>query len=796
MALPTGLNDLAKLTLLASDTSYFDLAHPAPTALGSLDDTSYGQSTALYSVPAGFTKAIEFNDTTTTGFGFIAYIKNGATPAETEVIIALRGTDGPNPTDWVANSQSLGWNQWNQQGRAQVFSFLDSLKLDPTDQGTAFEGNVHFTGQSLGGGLAQYAAYEYVQSHQGLTGFSKANITLTTFNAFGGVLGLQQNIPGGYNPDILGGTGPNAIGSNAHFYTEGDLVSRLGSFGGVGHTGGTSYFLNAHASQIDPDTGESFLLNAIDAHRIETGFYPFLLPGVEFEDAVARPIEYLPMQNVQRLAALYGRILNDQTVSPLESVPRLIAGVIAGLSQGDPAETNVLVQAVLTNLHSANHMSDEWYVMLRKYDWGAIARSEALVLPAAAGYGLSLLGAILGDAVQFQVDRHLQLFNTLREWVSNAVPTVESSVSLEDRRVQAEMLLALVPGAAIGSKLAPVLQPLALDINAFAQTLVTAGTDWLQESLVAIRDQGNSLGQNLATLSTELTSAVADVAFGLGTSQAVVQDYLNTAFIPFVRDTANGYANAATDFLQDVAGAFDLGHALNFNDVNLIAQAYAAELDNRRLSSSVRAAVEEAEAIVQRAGQTVVLEKGHGPNPFNGTGFNPTDPGTISSATLPEGQLQAYTLSLPFEAGSGGQRVQLQLSGTGVSALRVRANGTELTLQNGLVTLTVPEGLRQLVFGLQITGDVDVDGGLSVSATLIDANSVATHTTHQEASLTVDAQVEGAINYKNGLPSQTLTGDDNANTLGPLGGSGAFFNVTAFGNGGDDWIFANQASQG
>ncbi|HMS82056.1 MAG TPA: calcium-binding protein [Nitrospira sp.] len=53
-----------------------------------------------------------------------------------------------------------------------------------------------------------------------------------------------------------------------------------------------------------------------------------------------------------------------------------------------------------------------------------------------------------------------------------------------------------------------------------------------------------------------------------------------------------------------------------------------------------------------------------------------------------------------------------------------------------------------------------------------------------------------AINYNNGLPGQTLNGDDNPNTLGPLGGSGARFNVTAFGNGGDDWVFANQASQG
>ncbi|MBY0246050.1 MAG: hypothetical protein K2Q17_00180 [Nitrospiraceae bacterium] len=243
MALPPGLNDLAKLTLLASDASYFDNQHPAPTLLGSLDDTNYGQRTALYSVPAGFTKAIEFNNTTATGFGFVAY-QNAQT---NEVIVALRGTDGLNPQDWVANSQYLGWNQWNADGggRDRVFAFLDSL----APPGEAFAGTIHFTGQSLGGGLAQYAAYEYVQSHQGLTGFSKANITLTTFNAFGGVLGLEQNA-GGYQSSVLAN-----IGSNADFYAEGDLISRLGSLNGVGHTGGTAYMVNAHATEINPDTG-------------------------------------------------------------------------------------------------------------------------------------------------------------------------------------------------------------------------------------------------------------------------------------------------------------------------------------------------------------------------------------------------------------------------------------------------------------------------------------------------------------------------------------------------------------
>ena len=213
MALPMGLNDLAKLTLLASDASYFTSDHPvlSGSALAALLDTTYGVA-PKYSVPSGFVEVAQRVDPNT-GFGFIAYRKDGATPADTEIIVALRGTDGPNPQDWVANSQYLGWNQWNttNAGRDLVFAFLDSLKPD-TD--TAFQGKVHFTGQSLGGGLAQYAAYEYVRDRAGtvgFAGFSKANVTLTTFNGFGGVLGLQQNL-GNYSSAVLAG-----IGSNAHF---------------------------------------------------------------------------------------------------------------------------------------------------------------------------------------------------------------------------------------------------------------------------------------------------------------------------------------------------------------------------------------------------------------------------------------------------------------------------------------------------------------------------------------------------------------------------------------------------
>ena len=776
MALPPSLNGLAKLTLLASDASYFDpLWHPIlpGSALEALLDTAYGVA-PQYTVPAGFVEVVQDRDPST-GFGYIAY-RNEQT---NEVIVAMRGTDGPNPQDWVSNSQYLGWNQWSERGagRDLVFGFLDGLT---NPDGSAFTGKIHFTGQSLGGALAQYAAYEYVLSHQGLTGFSKANVTLTTFNGFGGVLGLEQNT-GGYQSSVLAD-----IGSNAHFYTEGDIVSRLGSLNGLGHTGGTAYMLNAHATEIDPDTGEPFLLDPLAAHRIETGFYPFLLPGVEFEAAVARPIEYLPMQNVQQIAAMFGRILNDQDVSLLESGPRLAAGIIAGLSLGDTGEINSFTQAMFTHLYAAGKMSDEWYACLRKYDWGAIARATALVTPGATGtaYAASLLGAMLSDALEFQVGQHVELFNNLRDWVSSAVQTVDTSISSEDRRVQAEMMLALVPGAAIGSKLAPLLQPLALDINEFAQRLISGGSDWLQETFNFLRDEANTAGGAVGSFMVKLASTFVDIALDCGMAVTNLQSYLDKIIVPMVLDTANGIANAVGEFTNDIPNTlFSLGRTItSLADIRLIDEAYAAELNNPQLSSSVRTAVEEARETVQRAGQTVVIQKGVGPNPFHTPGYVP---GGASSATVEEQLGEGFRLSLPFAAGGGGQWVSLQLQGPQANQLSVMtADGVQQVGGNGTVQLLVPEGSDHVRFTILASKEISSNATVMLSAMLIDDMGQQTHMTQVESVISVTALV-GNIDdrYEEHMEDYSWITDP---TAGVAMGVGGLFHQTLIGGAGSD----------
>lgn len=88
-----------------------------------------------------------------------------------------------------------------------------------------------------------------------------------------------------------------------------------------------------------------------------------------------------------------------------------------------------------------------------------------------------------------------------------------------------------------------------------------------------------------------------------------------------------------------------------------------------------------------------MISKGVGVNPFKTPGFVP---GGASSATVEERLGQAFRLSLPFAAGTGGQRVSLQLQGAQVNQLSVLTdNGAQAIGANGAFELAVPEGTDQ-----------------------------------------------------------------------------------------------------
>ena len=125
------------------------------------------------------------------------------------VLVSFAGTE--NLQDGIADLQ-LGISQIHA-----ATTFLNrNTYCSGRDWQEASSRPVVFTGHSLGGGLAQFFAYQESRRRLGIRPSGK--VSLTTFNS----LGLKYNIDGGVqNPRIL------ANMAITHFRTESDPVSRL-----------------------------------------------------------------------------------------------------------------------------------------------------------------------------------------------------------------------------------------------------------------------------------------------------------------------------------------------------------------------------------------------------------------------------------------------------------------------------------------------------------------------------------------------------------------------------------------
>ena len=349
---------------------------------------------------------------------------------------------------------------------------------------------------------------------------------------------------------------------------------------------------------------------------------------------------------------------------------------------------------------------------------------------------------------------------------------------------------------------------LQFDRDVFAETLALPG-DGINRALDIVTRAADAAGRNVVQLQEIVSSALITVAEAVVGTVGAVESFIADTLVSWITDTAHGIGNAVRDFLHDVTGVIDLGRLLNFNDLNVIAQAYAAELNDPRLSSSVRSALEEAQAIVQRAGQTVVISTGAGPNPFETPGYVP---GGASSATVEERLGEMFRLSLPFAAGVGGQRISLRLQGPQANQLSVATDdGAQSIGADGTFLLTVPEGADKVLFTLIASDEVSADATVTLSATLVDGTGEATHTTQTESLISVKAFVgTGNDSYELWVEDYSaLTVEDYASIEGALpigvggfyhqtlrGGAGpdainywqGFGDDTLYGHAGDDWI--------
>jgi hypothetical protein len=103
------------------------------------------------------------------------------TNSEGDIVIAFRGSW--ETQDWWDDVANLGYAQWNAAANTVLPYLLEKLTDGPAGR------QVIITGHSLGGALAQYAAYAYAQT----PGAKKDKVSLYTFSGLSGVYGIEAS---------------------------------------------------------------------------------------------------------------------------------------------------------------------------------------------------------------------------------------------------------------------------------------------------------------------------------------------------------------------------------------------------------------------------------------------------------------------------------------------------------------------------------------------------------------------------------------------------------------------------
>ncbi|MCX8087162.1 MAG: DUF2974 domain-containing protein, partial [Rhodocyclaceae bacterium] len=288
-----------------------------------------------------------------------------------EVLVAFAGTERSARDAFT--DLNLGWTQWNG-ARDLVF---DGIREAAQGSNAA----VHFTGHSLGGALAQFAAYEYRASNPG------AAVTLTTFNALGGVAALTQNlaIPAADIAERMAGV------RVTHFRVRDDLVSRLGE----GHVGG-------NVVELDLRPLPGLALSFLDAHRLET-FERALSNGRQLSEAVPVAVSYLSIRRSQPLAAALSNFASDGRFNEAEAMIRVAGALTLAIQFADGEELNALVHAALDNQAQAGLLTDSEYNVLASIDYAALRHASTAtgVIPVAAAS--LVIGSGLKDFVESRV---------------------------------------------------------------------------------------------------------------------------------------------------------------------------------------------------------------------------------------------------------------------------------------------------------------------------------------------------------------------------------------------------------
>ena len=333
--------------------------------------------------------------------------------------------------------------------RSPVFDAINDLSTRREVVEAGGLGTINFTGQSLGGALAQYAAYEYVvEMKKRKKTYVPSDVTLTTFNGLGALWGLQANIKDehgdpAFKSDMLAG-----IGFSAHYVVANDLVARLGG-GHIGADGRVVYLgWTYNVTVPDTDVVAGNPMDIADAHRIETAFYTHpindLSQAAVPEDGLLGGKFLLNVPGAVKWAGAFGALLNDERLSSAEALFRLLAGLAGSALVADPTELNTVAQAAFKAQYDAGKMRETTYAALSWWHWGWLSKAIFLSKPGLIGTGGSLFAAAVVKTVEIAAGWLNSAFRWLREVLPSFDATPEPAKATSPEEAALKLLQTFV----------------------------------------------------------------------------------------------------------------------------------------------------------------------------------------------------------------------------------------------------------------------------------------------------------------------------------------------------------------
>lgn len=550
-------NSLLHALLVADDQSYNRSATPDEALAPFTDgDTVNLMPGGWHDDLTGWAVARRFDDPDT-GFGAVVYKKPNGDGSKFDYIVALQGTRGPNAQDWHGNL-TYGWEKFVGAGGVRLMNYLTGTGDDDIRDKTV---NIHFTGQSLGGALAQYVAYRYVDERKRLgSAINPDNMSLTTFNGLGGMQALEQNYKNtfhsgdaGYvfNKDLLAGV------ATRHYWITNDIVSRLvPNLNGAGN----EYRLDFHQNAIGSGPAQAIA----DAHRIESGFYRgFSKFGVDFDSAVQLGITHLDIGDVAKIGTAWANIFNNARTGDGEATARLISALMLGVAYGPVGQVEALTNAALEHLHADGTLDDAAYAFAREHTTElirGIAQSPAGIATQARAWLLANIlnltettdtssladSASYAQAVAFTdgafATYSTELENPDRQALGDLDTILRKALGLETSTLSLKAVVAA----------AVILGPTAFEAAATpVPTLqsIVANSGVQAQMLEALKNTPDAVGAFLKSLAQGAIAAGQDV----GKAIAEAASWLYEEAI----QTAKGAGTAAVDLVSEVTDAVE-----------------------------------------------------------------------------------------------------------------------------------------------------------------------------------------------------------------------------------------------